>query len=65
MKGMAIETVGYLVLAVLALILLFVFFSNIVPFIKDAVESIIIGIKCWFCNILDWGKYLVPFCWGC
>jgi uncharacterized protein YoxC len=50
MKGIAIETVAFLVIAVVALILIFVFLSKTVPFISQFVESIVNGIKHTICQ---------------
>jgi len=50
MKGIAIETIIFLVIAVIALILIFVFLSRTVPFISKFVENIVIGIKHWICQ---------------
>ena len=57
MKGIAIETIAFLVIAVVALILIFVFLSRTVPFISEFVENVVIGIKHWICQqipVLQW-----------
>jgi len=65
-KGIAIETIGYLVLAVIALVLLWVLLLKLAPHITDMVTAIVNGIRCYICNkILGLGKWVVGFCWGC
>jgi hypothetical protein len=66
MKGMVIPTVGWLVIAVAAIILLTILFSMLVPAIGDFVGAAIVGLKREFCrSILDcWRDPEVPpWCW--
>ena len=65
-KGMALETVGYLVLAIIALIVLWIFLSEMAPAITSVVEDIVKGIACEVCNILGPIGWLVSgVCRGC
>lgn len=64
-KGIAIETVGYLLLAVVALILLWVFLNKSTPHIITAVNNIVSGMMCYLCKMMNWAKHIMPFCWGC
>jgi hypothetical protein len=50
MKGIAVETVIFLVLAVVALIIVFVFLSKTVPFISQFTENIVSGISRTICE---------------
>jgi|GEM_PF-5132371 hypothetical protein len=64
-KGMAMETVGYLVLAVVALILLWVFLSSIAPDISNAIAGFAGEILCKICKEMVGGISLIVCtqCW--
>lgn len=65
-KAMAMETVGYLVLAVIALVILWVFLSNIAPAITSTVKNIVRGIGCEICGIFGWAGWIMSsFCRSC
>jgi uncharacterized membrane protein YkgB len=68
-KGIAVETIGYLVLAIVALILIWIFLSKLAPYVTDAIYDVINGFVCYMCDsILGWWKgaaQLVGFCGGC
>ena len=67
-KGIAIETIGYLILAVIALIVLWIFLSKMMPIVTDTVNNIIHGLVCQICNIFGWLKNIIAvvgICSGC
>ncbi len=65
-KGIAIETIVYLVLAIVGLIVLWVFLSGLAPVIKTTVEEIVKGIGCKICEIFGVaGWVLSAFCRNC
>ncbi len=61
-KGIAIETIAYLVLGVVGLVLLWIFLSKTIPFISDFTESLIEGIRQSICNLLP---IYVKWVFGC
>ena len=68
-SGKIMTVIIALVMALLALIAIWYFLGKSVPFISQAVDNIINGIICTFCNkILGMWKgavQLVGFCGGC
>jgi len=65
-KGMAIETMGKLILAVVALIVLWVILNAIAPEIGGAVVKLAKGLICSLCReLLGAWKNIFSFCWGC
>jgi len=65
-KGIAIETVVYAVLAVVALAILWIFLSKVAPAIKGTVENIVKGMGCKLCGILGIAGWLMSgFCRAC
>jgi hypothetical protein len=65
-KGLAIETVVLIVLAIVGLVIIWIFLSKVTPAITSMAEDIIKGIACQICNALGLLKYLVGgVCWGC
>lgn len=64
--SMAIEGVGYLLLAVIALIILWIFLQMLAPDLKIAIVKFTKALICTLCKeILGWWKGIFPFCWGC
>ena len=61
-SGKVITIVISLVIAIIALVLLWGFLSGSMPFITKVVENIISGIKKMFCDQLPW---LTRWMWGC
>lgn len=65
-KGMAIETMGKLILAVVSLIVLWVILNAIAPEIGGAVVNLAKGLICALCReLLGAWKNIFSFCWGC
>jgi len=54
MKGMVIPTVGWLVIAIVAVIFLFIVFSMLVPAVGSFMDAVVRGLKDTFCNLLPW-----------
>jgi hypothetical protein len=61
-KGIALTTVGYLVLAIIALVVLWIFLWNITPEISNIVDQIITGIICKICSALSPLDIFSQFC---
>lgn len=64
-KGMAIETVIYLALAVISLIVLWMFFSSIAPPITAAIVNLINDVKCSICDMIGVLDKFVGQCGNC
>lgn len=63
---MAIEGIGYLLLAVIALIILWIFLSKIAPDLKTAIVKYTNSLVCMLCEeILGTFQKIFPFCWRC
>ncbi|MFQ6056735.1 MAG: hypothetical protein ACE5J9_08955 [Methanosarcinales archaeon] len=54
MKGIVISTVGWLIIAIVAVIFLLIFFSKLVPTVGDFMDSIVKGLKSAICNLIPW-----------
>ena len=67
MKGMVISTVGWLIIAIAAIVLLTILFSMLVPALGDFVGAAITGLRREFCkNVLDCWRDVEakPWCWA-
>jgi hypothetical protein len=54
-KGIVISTIGWLVIAIVALVILFIFFMRISPFAEKLIESAVKGFVDRVCDFLPWG----------
>jgi hypothetical protein len=54
MKGIAVETVLYAVVLVLALVLLTIIFMKVIPAFGQFVTSATAGIKKFICDLMPW-----------
>jgi len=54
MKGIVIPTVGWLILAIIAVIVLFIVFSKLVPAVGSFMDAVLQGLKNTLCNLLPW-----------
>lgn len=64
-KGIAIEETGKLIIAVVALAILFMFFYKISPGIKGAVDTLSSYFICKLCESVKFGEILLGFCSKC
>jgi len=64
MKGIAIQTVAYLVLAVVALILLWLFFSKTTPWLQEQIKNLTEGFKKWLCEQFGWASWICKIITG-
>ena len=64
-KGMALETVGYLILAVIGLIMIWIFFMAIAPSISTIVLRLANDMKCAICNMMGAFKHMMGSCGNC
>jgi len=66
MKGIVIPTVGWLILAIVGLIILFIFISQLVPAVGSFLGAAIGGLRREFCkSVLNcWRELEIPpWCW--
>ncbi|MDI6798954.1 MAG: hypothetical protein QMD12_03115 [Candidatus Aenigmarchaeota archaeon] len=54
MKGLVVSTVGWLILAIVAVIVLFIFFSKLVPVVGEFMDAAVKGLKKLICDMLPW-----------
>ena len=67
-KGMAIETVAYVVLAVIALIIFWIFLTDATPAVISLVDAMVTSIKCAVCEMFGSSAQLLlarSICKGC
>ncbi|TAL47571.1 hypothetical protein EPN87_02645 [archaeon] len=55
MLGIAIETIAYLVLAVIAIAVIFVVLSGLAPKIPNFIMQTFDSFKTWLCGTMGWG----------
>jgi hypothetical protein len=65
-KGLAIETIVYIVVAIVGLIILWIVLSKLAPAITSTTENIVRGLGCEICNMLGTlGWIFSGFCRSC
>lgn len=65
-KAIAIETIVYVVIAIAALVILWLFLMKTSPAITETVESIVKGLGCQICGVLGAVGWIASgFCRGC
>ena len=64
-SGAVLTMVIALIVAIAAIIVLWLFLSGSVKFVSDAVTGVVQGILCWFCDKMGLAKWLVGPCGGC
>ena len=65
MKGMVISTVGWLILAIVCLVVLIIFFSKLVPAVGGLMDAVVLGIKQKICDMIPRWNIILRAWLGC